>query len=56
MGVWLNFELSAHKLYFTFQLLSEPLDSREKAGEKGEGGREGGKRRGFGLGGDVGGG
>lgn len=40
MGVWLNFELSAHKLYFTFQLLSEPLDSREKAGEKGEGGRK----------------
>lgn len=40
MGVWLNFELSAHKLYFTFQLLSEPLDSREKAGEKGEGRRK----------------
>lgn len=40
MGVWLNFKLSAHKLYFTFQLLSEPLDSREKAEEKGEGGRK----------------
>lgn len=47
-GVWLNFQLSAHKLYFTFQLLSEPLDSREKAGATG---RAGGRREeGFGLG------
>lgn len=41
-GVWPDFQLSASKLHFTFQLLSVPSDSwqRERAGATG---RKGGR-------------
>ena len=41
-GVWLDFQLSAHKLHFTFQLLSVPLDSRQGREWGPQGGRVGG--------------
>lgn len=40
--VWLDFQLSADKLHFTFQLLYVPLDSRQGRAQGPQGGREGG--------------
>lgn len=40
-GVWLDFQLSADKLHFTFQLLPVPLDSRQGRDQGPQGGREG---------------
>lgn len=41
-GVWPDFQLSAHKLHFTFQLLPVPLDSKQGREQRPQAGKVGG--------------